>query len=211
MPTQQSKGRDSSRVSARRAATRRRIRNAAASQLRADHGYAALTPGSVCERAGLTRGAFYSNYRAIDEVLTELLIDHCESTDRAVRQWVNESEEDDANGLHGLVTKVAADPLWFILCSWAWARPGTGVREHVDKLINATIDSIGEALDLCANRASGRGLRVPASSAAQLLITILAGHHAICLFGNRTATDDVISTALSASIFFDESTSTRTD
>ncbi|MBT2369424.1 TetR family transcriptional regulator [Streptomyces sp. ISL-10] len=55
------------RVTARRAQTRQRMLDAAL-QVFADEGFGRSTVERVCERAGYTRGAFYSNFSSLDEL-----------------------------------------------------------------------------------------------------------------------------------------------
>ncbi|MFJ3934048.1 MULTISPECIES: TetR/AcrR family transcriptional regulator [unclassified Streptomyces] len=55
------------RVTARRARTRRRMLDAAL-QVFAEEGFGRSTVEQVCERAGFTRGAFYSNFASLDEL-----------------------------------------------------------------------------------------------------------------------------------------------
>lgn len=55
------------RVTARRAGTRRRLLGAAL-EVFAEDGFGRATVERVCERAGYTRGAFYSNFSSLDEL-----------------------------------------------------------------------------------------------------------------------------------------------
>lgn len=55
------------RVTARRARTRRRLLDAALDVF-AEQGFGRSTVEQVCERAGYTRGAFYSNFTSLDEL-----------------------------------------------------------------------------------------------------------------------------------------------
>ncbi|WP_050348991.1 TetR/AcrR family transcriptional regulator [Arsenicicoccus sp. oral taxon 190] len=58
--------------SARREATRQRILGAA-SQTLAERGFHGTSVEEVCERAGFTRGAFYSNFASREELVAELV------------------------------------------------------------------------------------------------------------------------------------------
>lgn len=58
-----------------RAQTRRRLLEAAATVF-ADKGIAAATIEDICGEAGFSRGAFYSNFGAKDELVIELLEEH---------------------------------------------------------------------------------------------------------------------------------------
>lgn len=55
------------RVTKRRAETRQRLLDAAGDVF-ADEGFGRSTVEQVCERAGFTRGAFYSNFTSLDEL-----------------------------------------------------------------------------------------------------------------------------------------------
>ncbi|WP_175420531.1 TetR/AcrR family transcriptional regulator [Rhodococcus sp. SGAir0479] len=55
------------RVTRRRAETRQRLLDAAADVF-AEEGFGRSTVEQVCERAGFTRGAFYSNFTSLDEL-----------------------------------------------------------------------------------------------------------------------------------------------
>jgi AcrR family transcriptional regulator len=55
------------RVTKRRAETRQRLLDAA-SEAFAEEGFGRSTVEKVCERAGYTRGAFYSNFASLDEL-----------------------------------------------------------------------------------------------------------------------------------------------
>ena len=55
------------RVTKRRAETRQRLLDAALLVF-AEDGFGRVSVEDVCERAGYTRGAFYSNFSSLDEV-----------------------------------------------------------------------------------------------------------------------------------------------
>ncbi|WP_279579783.1 TetR/AcrR family transcriptional regulator [Fodinicola feengrottensis] len=63
--------------------TRRRPRTVArlldaALELFAEQGFGSTTIGQVCERAGYTRGAFYSNFATMDDLFYALFDAHSE-------------------------------------------------------------------------------------------------------------------------------------
>src|ERR671911_502604 len=59
-------------TSRRREATRQKLLDAAA-QVFAEVGLDAASVETICERAGFTRGAFYSNFESKDELFLEML------------------------------------------------------------------------------------------------------------------------------------------
>jgi AcrR family transcriptional regulator len=59
------------RITARRKATRDRVLEAA-SEVFAERGFHGATVEDICERAGFTRGAFYSNFSSKDDLVLEL-------------------------------------------------------------------------------------------------------------------------------------------
>ncbi|MDT0310068.1 TetR/AcrR family transcriptional regulator [Streptomyces sp. DSM 44917] len=61
------RGTAAGRTTARRARTRQRLLDAAL-QVFAEEGFGRSTVEQVCERAGYTRGAFYSNFTSLDEL-----------------------------------------------------------------------------------------------------------------------------------------------
>ena len=69
----------------RRAATRARLLNAAREVI-AERGAGGATVEGIAERAGFTRGAFYSNYSDLDELIVDLIRDVGEVRLRDVRE-----------------------------------------------------------------------------------------------------------------------------
>lgn len=61
-----------SQISVRRAQTREKLADAAM-EVFAERGIMAASVEEICERAGFTRGAFYSNYASKDDLLIELV------------------------------------------------------------------------------------------------------------------------------------------
>ena len=67
-PAAESSGRG---MSARRQATRERLMDAAV-ELFGERGVLGASVEEICERAGFTRGAFYSNFESMDELFLTL-------------------------------------------------------------------------------------------------------------------------------------------
>lgn len=62
-------------VTRRREATRERVLTAAM-EVFAEQGFHGASVEDICERAGFTRGAFYSNFAALDDLVLELYEQH---------------------------------------------------------------------------------------------------------------------------------------
>src|SRR6478752_5244530 len=75
----------------RREATRQKLLDAAA-QVFAEVGLDAASVEAICERAGFTRGAFYSNFETKDELFLELVGNVARERVAAVRGRVRELE-----------------------------------------------------------------------------------------------------------------------
>jgi len=83
--------------SRRRETTRARLLDAA-SQLFAEVGLDAASVEAICDRAGFTRGAFYSNFESKDELFLELAGQVAAARMEAVRARIAEIERDGAIG-----------------------------------------------------------------------------------------------------------------
>lgn len=96
--------RATSTTSPRREATRQKLLDAAA-QVFAEEGLDAASVEAICERAGFTRGAFYSNFESKDELFLEL-------AGRVARERVQSVRERVATlGHDGGLADAATDPL----------------------------------------------------------------------------------------------------
>lgn len=91
-------------TSRRREATREKLLDAAA-QAFAEVGLDAASVEAICERAGFTRGAFYSNFESKDELFLELSGRVARARVESVRDRVALLERD------GTMDAVATDPL----------------------------------------------------------------------------------------------------
>ena len=91
-------------TSRRREATRQKLLDAAA-QVFAEEGLDAASVEAICERAGFTRGAFYSNFETKDELFLELAGRVARARVDSVRERVARLESD------GGLTEIATDAL----------------------------------------------------------------------------------------------------
>ena len=92
-------------TSRRRETTRRRLLDAAA-QVFAEEGLDAASVEAICERAGFTRGAFYSNFDSKDELFLELAGRVARERVDAVRSRVATLERE--GGLHDVAIDALA-------------------------------------------------------------------------------------------------------
>ncbi|MFF3689464.1 TetR/AcrR family transcriptional regulator [Streptomyces sp. NPDC002187] len=101
------------RVTARRAQTRRRLLDAAL-EVFADEGFGRSTVEQVCERAGYTRGAFYSNFTSLDELFLamweersrRMLADAREALDKVSSQAPEEA-------MRAVLAAIPVDDAWY--------------------------------------------------------------------------------------------------
>ncbi|SIS18578.1 TetR/AcrR family transcriptional regulator [Microbacterium sp. RURRCA19A] len=174
--------------SRRRENTRTRLMDAAA-QLFAEEGIDATSVEAVCERAGFTRGAFYSNFASKEELFLALCERSANTTLAALRERIASLEAHDLDAhteLHDLVQQVleiaAQDRLDVLL----------NAEIRTQALRNADFAVAYRALDrglsesvthLVSDIAAARGLRlrIPPEAATELLLSmwVSATEHAL--------------------------------
>ncbi|MEJ1154929.1 helix-turn-helix domain-containing protein [Microbacterium marmarense] len=166
--------------SRRREATRQKLLDAAA-QVFAEVGLDAASVEEVCERAGFTRGAFYSNFESKDELFLELAGRVSLSRVEAVRARVRALEQDGAlNGgetkalqvIQQVLDTTASDRLSVLLMSEirinALRNPGlaaASLAQEDELLVSVTqiVDDI--------SRASTLVCVLPAADVARVMLT----------------------------------------
>jgi len=171
-------------TSRRREATRQRLLDAAA-QVFAEVGLDAASVEAICERAGYTRGAFYSNFETKDELFLELAGRVARDRVDAVRGRVAELEregglDDAASNAFGVVQRVLDismdDRVGVLLMS--------EIRIHAlrsPQLAAAYLAQEDEMLESVAQiiadigRAKTLQFRLPADAAARLMLTVWEG------------------------------------
>lgn len=164
--------------SRRRENTRTRLMDAAA-EMFAEVGIDSASVEAVCERAGFTRGAFYSNFASKAELFLALCARSAEQTISAVRERVTSIEDRglDATGevlqlVQGVLEVTGDDRLDVLL----------GAEIRLQALRNAEFaaaylssnQALGESVtQLVRDIAEARGLvlRVPAEAATELLLS----------------------------------------
>lgn len=165
----------------RRDATRQRLLDAAA-EVFAEVGLDAASVEAVCERAGFTRGAFYSNFESKDELFLELARRVTHERLAAVQERVAELESEgaldvSADSALGIVQRVldvtGDDRLGVLLLSEIRIRALRDpqlARAYLawDDELHRSVTQIVADIE----HAQGLRLRVPAAEAARFLITI---------------------------------------
>ena len=167
-------------TSRRRDATRQRLLDAAA-EVFAEVGLDAASVEAVCERAGFTRGAFYSNFETKDELFLELVRRVSEERIGAVRERVQELE---AEGSFDVSAESALDIVQRVLDVTGDDRLGVLLMSEIriralrdPQLATAYLawdDELhGSVTQIVADveRAKGLSLRIPAAEAARILLT----------------------------------------
>ena len=165
----------------RREATRQKLLDAAA-QVFAEVGLDAASVEAICERAGFTRGAFYSNFETKDELFLELAANVARGRVAAVRSRVAELERAgaftgahaDAFGILQQVLDISADDRLGVLLmseirihalrSPALATAYLAQDDELRRSVAQIIEDIG--------RANVLRFRVPSADAARLMLTV---------------------------------------
>jgi AcrR family transcriptional regulator len=192
--------------SRRRENTRSRLMDAAA-QLFAEEGIDASSVEAICERAGFTRGAFYSNFGSKEELFLALCERSADTTIRAVRERIASIEKSDLDAgseMRALVQEVlevaGRDRLDVLL----------GAEIRVQALRNADFAEAYLVLDrglsenvswLISDVAEARGLelRVTLAEATELLLStwISAAERALVTRRDPEAARDELAERLS--------------
>jgi AcrR family transcriptional regulator len=170
---------NASQLTPRRQATRARLLTAAA-EVFAERGFHGASVEDICERAGFTRGAFYSNFASKDELVIELYAEHAAS----LRQAIAEVAAQPGLTLPALLERVVdiwtRDPderrRWYLLTTEfalhavrdddarrAWQR----LQSQIRKELVALIEPIAARHDL--------ELTVPTADLVRLLTIVLQG------------------------------------
>jgi AcrR family transcriptional regulator len=175
--------------------TRRRLLDAAYDVFSAI-GFQAATIEAVCTRAGFTRGAFYSNFTSLDELLLGLWERTVETTATAVRHEVAEvatSDEPFERAMGALVALRAPDRAWFVISTefllHALRTPGLDARvEECRARFRSELRAGVEAL------LAAEGRRPPDGIGTETFTQLLIAGHIGCQHVSATSpgdTDDV--------------------
>ncbi|MFF2371443.1 TetR/AcrR family transcriptional regulator [Agromyces sp. NPDC058110] len=164
--------------------TRRKLLDAAA-QVFAEVGLAAASVEAVCDRAGFTRGAFYSNFASKDELFLELAGQVANRRVEAVTARVAELECDgtldeshvDVFEILDQVLEVSADDRLGVLLM-------SEIRIHALRNPEMAAAYLAQEAEMRRNvaqivadigRAKGISFRIPAIEAARLMLLVWEG------------------------------------
>ena len=171
-------------TSRRRDLTRQRLLDAAA-EVFAEVGLDAASVEAICERAGFTRGAFYSNFDSKDELFLELARRVASERVAAVRARVAELETDrdldssptDASAMIQQVLDISADDRLGILLMSEIRIRALRDPQLAAAYLAQEAEMIGSVAQIIEDivRVRALRLRVSAVEAARLMITVWEG------------------------------------
>ncbi|MFG2332545.1 TetR/AcrR family transcriptional regulator [Streptomyces sp. NPDC048604] len=165
-------------ITGRRPRTRAALLKAALETF-AEQGYHASSIEQICEGAGYTRGAFYSNFSSKDELFLALFDEHSERIVSRLAQAVDELEPADftLEGLAALAARIEPDERdWYLVtteftlyairdrqAAWVLARHDARLRAELARGLTSVL------------RRAGRELTVDADRFARLLVALREG------------------------------------
>ncbi|MFJ3903866.1 TetR/AcrR family transcriptional regulator [Streptomyces sp. NPDC090025] len=168
-------------VTTRRPRTRAALLEAALATF-AEHGFHAASIEQICERAGFTRGAYYSNFASKEELFLALFDEHGERIVRRLAERIDALAPEDYTlaGLAGLAARVEPEERdWYLVsmeftlhairdpqAAWVLARHDARLRAE-----------LARGLELVVRR-TGRELTVDADRFARLVVALREGAQA---------------------------------
>ncbi|MEU7013935.1 TetR/AcrR family transcriptional regulator [Streptomyces sp. NPDC046385] len=165
-------------VTGRRPRTRAALLKAAL-EIFAEHGFHAASIEQICERAGYTRGAYYSNFASKEELFLALFDEHSEHIVRRLAESVDALGPDDytLEQVAELASRVEPDERdWYLVsteftlhairdpqAAWVLARHDARLRAEIARAIELVL------------RRSGRELTVDADRFARMVVALREG------------------------------------
>ncbi len=140
------------RVTRRRPETRARLLDAAFGVF-ATRGFGRASIEEVCDAAGYTRGAFYSNFDTLDELFFALYTDRSELLASHVAAGLTHAPTDIPELVAQAVQALMVDRDWILVSTdfrlYAARNPevGAALRAHRDQLRDALAASLAPAID----------------------------------------------------------------
>jgi AcrR family transcriptional regulator len=150
------------RITARRQATRDRVLEAA-SEVFAERGFHGATVEDISERAGFTRGAFYSNFSSKDDLVVELSRRHAEALVDRIRRASKREHASADEVLRDVFSALADDSRerWLVLTTEftlhairdadarrAWATQQRRVRDELVSVVDEAVSRQGLTLPI---------------------------------------------------------------
>jgi AcrR family transcriptional regulator len=164
----------------RREATRQRLLDAAA-QVFAETGLDAASVEAICERAGYTRGAFYSNFESKEQLFLELSARTARVQIDAVRARVAQLEADgtfagtraDALAIVQQVLAATHDERWGVLLMGEMRLHALRVPALAEGFLAQEDELLASVQQVVTDiaRANRMVMRLPAADATKLLLT----------------------------------------
>ncbi|GGG02154.1 TetR family transcriptional regulator [Rhodococcoides trifolii] len=166
-------------MSRRRAATRERLLDGAM-EVFVERGFGRATLEQVCERAGFTRGAFYSNFDSMDEVFVALWRRQSSALVDRVRSALGTVDRTGHSSLSAVLAAalptLRLDPAWQILTAefnaHAARNPAVAqmVSSHRRAMRDALVPLVADALALF-----GRALPPDSDTMGRALLAVYDG------------------------------------
>ncbi|MEU7028317.1 helix-turn-helix domain-containing protein [Streptomyces sp. NPDC046275] len=165
-------------VTRRRPHTRAALLRAALETF-AEHGFHAASIEQICERAGFTRGAYYSNFAGKDELFLALFDEHGERIVRRLAERIDALPPEDytLERLAALASRVEPDERDWYLVSTEFTLHAIRDRQAARALAahDARLRAeIARGIELVVRR-SGRELTVDADRFARLVVALREG------------------------------------
>ena len=173
-------------LSARRRATRERVVEAA-SEVFAERGFHGATVEEICERAGFTRGAFYSNFSSKDDLVIELSTQHAAALVARIRDAADRAGADPESTLREVVAALAeegpAHDRWLLLTTEftlhairdadarkAWAAQQRRVRATLIEVVDDAAARLGITLPMPTEQVVRAAIALAQGSMTQRLV-----------------------------------------
>ena len=160
---------------------------AAASEVFAERGFHGATVEDICERAGFTRGAFYSNFGSKDDLVVELSRRHTEALVDRIRRASKREHASADQVLRDVFAALADDSRdkerWLVLTTEftlhairdagarrAWAAQQRSIREALVTVVDEAIGARGITLPMTTEQFVRVAMALTQASMTQRLI-----------------------------------------
>jgi AcrR family transcriptional regulator len=165
----------------------------AAYQTFCEVGFQATTIEAVCSRAGFTRGAFYSNFTSLDELLLALWERTIDITVAAIQEQVTIVDREGhpfEQAIESLIAMRAPDRAWFVLSTefLLHSLRTPGLQERVERHRARFREELRRGV---AELLAAQGRRPPAGIDVDTFTQLLIAGHLGCQHVNATGTGDL--------------------